>query len=88
MCKFEMCVYLHIHSFDLNFHYMATCILQCSPTSVVLAQARPNRHINLKVYYQQTYYIAISFCYYHPFHHTGWLDSTRTSQHQRPSEGG
>ena len=30
---------------------------------------------------------AISCGYFHPLYHTGWLDSTRTSQHQRPSEG-
>ena len=32
--------------------------------------------------------VAISCGYTHPFYHTGWLDSTTTSQQWGPSEGG
>ena len=58
MCKFEVHMYLRFRSFNLNFRYMATHtqtdrhtytrVLQCSPASVGLAQARPNYLFSLQ----------------------------------------
>ena len=46
-----------------------------------------NRGINLKVHFHQTVSVQPSHVF-HAFYCTEWLDSTWTSQHQRPSEGG
>ena len=42
----------------------------------------------LETFTLNSYCAAISSGYTHPFYHTGWLDSTTTSQQWGPSKGG